>query len=74
LPKTLPNYEVGKQLVRSSGSIGANYIEANELLSKKDFIMGVKICREESKESRDWLQFVKVMTDYHDKERNLLVQ
>jgi four helix bundle protein len=36
LPKTLPNIEISRQLVRSAGSVGANYIEANESLSKKD--------------------------------------
>jgi len=29
-PKSLPNNEIAKQLVRSAGSVGANYIEANE--------------------------------------------
>jgi len=45
LPKTIGNLEDGKQLVRASGSVGANYIEANEALSKKDFKMRIKICR-----------------------------
>jgi four helix bundle protein len=45
LEKTIPNIEVSKQLVRSSGSVGANYIEANESLSKRDFVLGIKICR-----------------------------
>lgn len=49
--KSIPNNEVIKQLVRSSGSVEANYIEANEALSKKDFAMRIKICRKESKES-----------------------
>lgn len=39
LPKTLANNEYAKQLVRSSGSQAANYIEANESLSKKDFFL-----------------------------------
>ncbi len=56
LPKTIPNTETGKQLVRASGSVGANYIEANESLSKKDFIMRIKISRKEAKESRYWLE------------------
>ena len=56
LPRTIPNIEYGKQLVRSAGSTGANYIEANESLSKKDFIMRVKISKKESKESRHWLR------------------
>ncbi|MBI4100342.1 four helix bundle protein [Candidatus Microgenomates bacterium] len=56
LQKTISNVEIGKQLMRSAGSIGANYIEANESLSKKDFLMRIKISRKESKESRYWLQ------------------
>ena len=58
LPKHTANFEDGKQVIRSSGSVGANYIEANEALSKKDFIMRIKICRKEAKESRYWLRLV----------------
>ncbi len=58
LPKTIGNIEDGKQVIRSSGSVGANYIEANESLSKKDFVMRVKIARKESKETRYWLNLV----------------
>jgi len=58
LPKTLANIEDCKQLVKASGSIGANYIEANESLSKKDFVMRIKMCRKEGKESRYWLRLV----------------
>lgn len=60
LPKTIGNIEDGKQLVRSSGSVGANYIEANEALSKKDFVMRIKISRKEAKESNFWLNLVDV--------------
>ena len=55
LPRDIPNIENGKQLVRSAGSVGANYIEANESLSKKDFLMRIKISRKEAKESKYWL-------------------
>ena len=55
-PKTLTNYEYGKQLLRSSGSIASNYIEANEAISKKDFSHRIKISRKEAKESRLWLR------------------
>ena len=48
IQKTIANIEDSKQLVRASGSVGANYIEANESLSKKDFIMRIKISRKES--------------------------
>lgn len=58
LPKGISNIEDARQLVRASGSVGANYIEANESLSKKDFLMRIKICRKEAKESRYWLNLV----------------
>ena len=58
LPKTISNIEDAKQVTRSSGSTGANYIEANECLGKKDFIMRIKICRKEAKESRYWLRLL----------------
>ena len=58
IPRTIANIEDTKQVVRASGSVGANYIEANESLSKKDFIMRIKICRKEAKESRYWLRLI----------------
>jgi four helix bundle protein len=58
LPQTLANREDARQLINSSGSVGANYIEANEALSKKDFLMRIKICRKEAKESRHWLRLL----------------
>ncbi|MCL5016175.1 MAG: four helix bundle protein [Patescibacteria group bacterium] len=56
LPKTISNFEYAKQLIRSSGSQAANYIEANESLSKKDFIFRVKISKKETKESLLWVR------------------
>ncbi len=50
--------EGSRQLIRASGSIGSNYIEANEALSKKDFIMRVKIGRKEAKEASVVLQYL----------------
>ena len=58
VPKTLENIEYRKQLIRASGSVAANYIEANESLSKKDFVMRIKICRKEAKESELWLNLL----------------
>jgi len=63
LPKTISNIEDGKQLAKASGSVGGNYIEANEALSKKDFIMRIKISRKEAKESRYWLRLADVHGD-----------
>jgi four helix bundle protein len=58
LPKTIANIEDGKQLIRSSGSVGANYIEANEKLGDKDFAFRLKIARKEAKESFYWLRLL----------------
>jgi four helix bundle protein len=75
IPKTVANIEDTKQVVRSSGSVGANYIEANESLSKKDFVMRIKICRKEAKESRYWLRLIDAGDDSTVKKyRNDLVQ
>lgn len=56
VPKTQVNLVITGQLARSGGSVGANYIEANESLSKKDFYHRIRICRKEAKESRYWLR------------------
>ena len=58
LPKTIANIEDGKQLVKANGSVGANYIESNESLGKKDFLMRIKISRKEAKESVYWLRLI----------------
>jgi four helix bundle protein len=58
LEKTIANNEDAKQVIRSSGSIGSNYIEANESLSKKDFVFRLKISRKEAKESIYWLKLI----------------
>ena len=60
LNRSIHNIEYYKQLIRSSGSVAANYIEANENFSKKDYRHRVKICRKEAKESRLWLQLVDI--------------
>ena len=60
LPRTLCNIEDVRQLVKASGSVAANYIEADESLSDKDFVLRIKICRKESKESRLFLRLLDV--------------
>ncbi len=69
IPRTISTIEYGKQLIRSSGSVAANYIEANESLSKKDFMLRIKICRKEAKESRLWLRLI----DKEDEEKDKLI-
>ncbi len=58
LPKTIANVEYSRQVIRSSSSVGATYIEANESLGKKDFVMHLRISRKEAKESIFWLRLI----------------
>ena len=58
VPRTIASIEDCKQLVRSSGSVAANYIEANEGLSPRDFLLRIKICKKEAKESILWLRLL----------------
>ena len=54
------NFEDIKQLVRASGSVCANYIEANENVGKGDLKYRIKVCRKESKESMHFLGLIEV--------------
>ena len=63
LPRVLTNYDDVKQVIRSSGSIGANYIEANEKLGDKDFLMRLKIALKEAKETIYWLNIMKATNE-----------
>jgi four helix bundle protein len=74
LPKTISNIEDSKQLVRASGSVGANYREANEALSKKDFLMRVKISRKEAKECEYFLRLIDETNELKKSEAKKLIQ
>ena len=52
------NSELIRQLVRSASSVGANYREAHESISKKDFHHRISICRREAKETWYWLELL----------------
>ena len=67
------NFEDGRQLVKSSGSVAANYIEANESLSDRDFVYRAKMCRKESKESRLWLNLLSITDSALEEERIRLI-
>ena len=58
LPRTIANIDDARQLVRASGSVAANYIEANDALGKKDFVMKLRMSRREGKESRMFLRLL----------------
>ncbi|MDY7396489.1 four helix bundle protein [Aureibaculum sp. 2210JD6-5] len=74
LPKTSANYQDSKQLIKSSGSVAANYIEANEKLGDKDFKFRLKISRKEAKESILWLRLLKDLNEPFDDKLADLVQ
>jgi len=68
LPKNVINNELIGQLIRASGSIGANYREANDALSKKDFKHRIKITRKEAKEAHYWLELlIEANPDFKEK-------
>jgi four helix bundle protein len=73
LPKTISNIEDCKQLVRSSGSVGANYIEANEKLGDKDLVFRLKIARKEAKESRYWIRLLQELNPEYKEISKLLL-
>ncbi len=70
-PKDIIVLDDIRQLIRASGSVGANYIEANDALSKKDFVMRIKISKKEARECTYWLKLlqnqVKATEDYRVK-------
>jgi len=74
LPKNTINMELVGQVVSAAGSVGANYIEANESLSRKDFFNRIKICRKEAKESRYWLRLIASANADFDKDIKPLIQ
>jgi len=72
LPKTLGNIEDGRQLIKASGSVGANYIEAEEALSRKDFVMRIKISRKEAKERGYWLELTEPKEQQTNQKQDLI--
>ncbi|MFA5187865.1 MAG: four helix bundle protein [Patescibacteria group bacterium] len=58
LQKDVISLELVKQFVRACCSVGANYREANDTITKKDFLHKIAICRRESKESKYWLELL----------------
>ena len=76
VPKSFINRADLHQLAKSSGSVGANYLEANNALSKRDFVMRVGICLKEAKESGYWLRLLSLPPGSRELqgERSRLVQ
>ena len=73
LPRNPINDRLVGQVVGSSGSIGANYREANDALGKKDFIHSLKIARREAKETSHWLILLNEANHGREKEFQVLI-
>lgn len=67
LPLTQTTREYSKQLIRASGSIGANLEEADGALTRKDFINKIGISRREARESRHWLKLLEATVNCANK-------
>jgi four helix bundle protein len=73
LKQNATNIEYLKQLIKSSGSVGANYIEASDDLGSADEKMKIKIARREVKEAKYFLSLVLTYEDQKlEEERNSL--
>ncbi|MDP3004189.1 MAG: four helix bundle protein [Candidatus Azambacteria bacterium] len=72
IPIDLVNQRLIPQLVASGGSLGANYCEANEAESKKDFQHKIGICKKETKETKHWLRLLaRANPQFNDEFRKL---
>jgi len=58
LPRNEVNHPLLSQIVRSATSIGANYMEANQASSRKDFRNKICICKKEANETKHWLRMI----------------
>src|SRR5687767_5602254 len=73
--RTITNADDARQLGRCSGSVAANYIEGNDALGKKDFVMKIRLTRREAKESRMFLRLLDLDGQPElEPERSALVQ
>jgi four helix bundle protein len=62
--KTIPDIPVARplvsQLARAAASVGANYCEADDAETRKDFLHRLGICKKEAHETKHWLRMVVV--------------
>jgi four helix bundle protein len=73
-PKNAAGFETAKQLIRSAGSVGANYRAACRGKSKADFIYKIQVVLEEADESLYWLQVTKEAVLVQNETLDLLIK
>ena len=74
LPRSMANQVDGRQLLKASGSVGANYLEADNALGDKDFLMRIGICLKEARESEYWLSLIEPQGQVVARQREGLLQ
>jgi len=73
VPRNPINDRITGQLAGCSGSVGANYREANDALGKKDFVSELKTSRREAKETIHWLELLMTANPNIKAESELLI-
>lgn len=74
IPQDAIIFSILSQLIRSSTSIGANYCEADNAESKKDFKHKIGICKKEAKETMHWLRMIAIAKPEYKNEAKILWQ
>ncbi len=74
LPRTVAGIEMGRQLLRAGTSVGSNVEEADEAISRKDFVNHTRIARKEARESRYWLTLIEAAELLRDPEVTALAR
>jgi len=74
LPRDVAGYEIGRQVLRSGTSIGANVEEADAAESTDDFLHKLKLALKEAQETRFWLRTIRESELLLDKEVDALLQ
>jgi len=74
IPKNTVTMSIINQLVKAGTSVGANYCEADDAESKKDFRHKIGICKKEARETKHWLRMVETASPELTEEAKLLWQ
>lgn len=67
-PKNIITIPIINQVIKSGTSIGANYSEADEASSKRDFVNKINIAKKETKETKYWLKLLAHILPEHRQE------
>ncbi len=74
VPQNVVSLPLIGQLVRSGTSVGANYCEADDAVSKKEFLHKIGTCKKESRETKHWLRMIAAAEEGVKSEARILWQ